>query len=340
MTYNVENLFDSLHDEGKEDWEFLPTHSSLKENCITRPSYYRDRCFETDWTSDKFRHKLNQIAKSVLAQGSLPDVLALQEVENENTVRNLAEVLGYENYVFEEGQDRRGIDVALLFDSKKLSYLDHRSRIAPGLKNTRDILAVYFQIKGEGAQNVLAVYVNHWPSQASPAPRRILAAKGLRAFMDKDRRRFGRAFHGVATGDFNVIHADFPHPFHTVIAATNSNLSGEPLVDVLGRVPKKVLQGQPFGTHFYPVKMSWSHLDRFFVTKNLLDGNGPEVLLDSYRIGIKGNTTSYTYDNDNDIGYGDGSVVRGVPYRFNANYSHRSKSGYSDHFPVTVEIRL
>ena len=29
MFYNVENLFDTVHDEGKDDWSFLP--NSLKE---------------------------------------------------------------------------------------------------------------------------------------------------------------------------------------------------------------------------------------------------------------------------------------------------------------------
>ena len=35
MTYNVENLFDAVHDEGQNDWEYLPKEHPLKrENCL------------------------------------------------------------------------------------------------------------------------------------------------------------------------------------------------------------------------------------------------------------------------------------------------------------------
>ena len=341
MTYNVENLFDSVHDEGREDWEFLPLTSSLKENCATRPQQYRTKCFETDWSEERFQHKVAQITKAVYAQGSLPDVLALQEVENNNVVDVLAKALGYESHVFEEGQDKRGIDVALLFNADKISYIDHQSRIAPGLSNTRDILAVYFKPKGKSNNTTtLAVYVNHWPSQASPAPRRMLAAKGLRTFIEEDRRRFGDGFHALATGDFNVIHADFPHPIHSVIKSIDSSLAGEALVDVLAKLPRDTLRGQPYGTNFYPRKMSWDHLDRFFATRNLLDGRGAEIILSSYRIGTEGITTSYSYGVRKDGLYGDGTVIRGIPFRFDANYKDPNQSGFSDHFPVVLEVRL
>ena len=130
MFYNVENLFDWTHAEGKNDWAFLPLNYPNKlEYCkaITNP-FYRQRCLETDWHEKKFNIKLQQIKKVVTSGGKLPDILGVCEVENTFVVRRLAEHLGYTDYAFAEGSDPRGIDIALLFNknNKQLTYLRHR----------------------------------------------------------------------------------------------------------------------------------------------------------------------------------------------------------------------
>ena len=74
--YNQENLFDTIHDAGKNDYDFLPNGS-----------YH--------WNKMKYEHKLANMAKVLLELGTdkLPgigaSVIGLSEVENDNALRDL-----------------------------------------------------------------------------------------------------------------------------------------------------------------------------------------------------------------------------------------------------------
>ena len=67
--YNQENLFDTCHDEGKNDYEYLPTGTNR-------------------WSELKYTHKLRNMARVLSEMGTdvLPDVgcavIGLSEVEN------------------------------------------------------------------------------------------------------------------------------------------------------------------------------------------------------------------------------------------------------------------
>ena len=101
VEYNVENIFDTRHDEGKQDKEFLPD--------ATR-----------HWTEKRYWKKLDRIGKSILStsEDGIPDLIALCEVENDQTLtdltkRSLLRNAGYE-YVMTQSPDARGVDVALI----------------------------------------------------------------------------------------------------------------------------------------------------------------------------------------------------------------------------------
>ena len=53
--YNVENLFDYSHDEGKRDWTFLPLGYPGKRRGCERISdrFFRQMCLETDWNRER-----------------------------------------------------------------------------------------------------------------------------------------------------------------------------------------------------------------------------------------------------------------------------------------------
>ncbi len=72
VSYNVENLFDSRHDTLKNDYEFLPD--------ATR-----------HWNYSKYRKKLDNIARVIIATGGWtpPALVALCEVENDSVMRDL-----------------------------------------------------------------------------------------------------------------------------------------------------------------------------------------------------------------------------------------------------------
>ena len=164
--YNVENLFDTEHDRGKNDEAFTPEG-------------------ENAWTPDKYEKKLSNIASVIQAMaeknGRWHTLLGLAEVENDRVLEDLvarpeiAEA-GYK-FVHVEGPDVRGIDCALLYRPEEFKVVE--TRVLPYDFNTtsgivfektpeeqrafktRDVLCV----RGVLGDEVFAVYVCHWPSR-------------------------------------------------------------------------------------------------------------------------------------------------------------------------------
>jgi predicted extracellular nuclease len=96
MSYNVENLFDTVHDQGKNDYEFLPkNHPEKIKYCKTEPD--QKRCLSEDWTNARLAIKLSQIRNVFAAiPGGFPQIMGLVEVENENAVKQLAAALRFQ----------------------------------------------------------------------------------------------------------------------------------------------------------------------------------------------------------------------------------------------------
>lgn len=350
MSYNVENLFDAEHDPGKEDYHYLPATHPEKTNCASVSPRYRQSCFESDWTDERIGWKLNQIKKVFTAMGTLPDILGVQEVENLNILTRLGNHLGFDRVILEEGPDRRGIDVGLLFNETKLEYVGHQSYAIDGpefeVKPTRDILAVYFRIRALGSTSpVIGVYVNHWPSQGNPSSKRVIAAEKLKNYMLIDKNRFGAdRFHAVILGDFNTVPDDFPHPIK------GSLLNGGVIGTILDSRTIRSVQPataefalgnpgkpQPIGTYFYPPKMAWQYLDRIFVSQSLNDGSGIDMQAGSFHIFYDDRFLHTFQYNRADLPLF-GSLVTGVPKRFSSRAPTEAEMGFSDHLPISIKI--
>ena len=115
--YNVENLFNTTHDQGKNDYEYLPDGAN-------------------EWTRDKYAKKLSNLARVIAdmreENGVWHTVLGLAEVENREVVEDLVKEpaiakAGYK-IVHYESPDRRGIDVALLYNPARMKVLDSESK--------------------------------------------------------------------------------------------------------------------------------------------------------------------------------------------------------------------
>lgn len=343
MSYNVENLFDADHDEGKDDWEFTPLSNPGKaRGCSSNSSdSRRSRCASTDWTDAKINIKLNQI-KRVVESTSRPDVIGVSEVENFKILKRLGTVMNYQGVILEEGPDRRGIDVGLLYDETKLTYFNHEAYAALESNDstkTRDVLGAYFRFKADRTQTeVLAVYVNHWPSQANPAMKRIQVATTLKGVIDRDTQRYGSKLRAVVLGDFNTVPDDYPHPIRAVIS--NPNWANA-LTDVRELAESKRLLNSrlPLGSYFYAREMAWQFLDRFFVSKNLTGTTGISADLKSFAVVSPAFATEkYEYRSQSSPLFG--SVVTGSPIRYNHDATTADKAGFSDHFPITFEIQV
>ena len=175
--YNLENLFDYTHDEGKQDQEFLPTGS-----------YH--------WDQNKYECKLTHLSRVLSEMGTdgIPSIgctlIGVAEVENDHCLRDLVtqeplQKRGY-RYVHIEGPDPRGVDCALIYNPKLFKVRD--VKLLPYIYNlpadsnraTRGFLTV----SGKLAKTRLTVIVCHWPSRGAGSYYRELAAKQVKAIKD------------------------------------------------------------------------------------------------------------------------------------------------------------
>lgn len=331
MAYNVENLFDAVHDAGKDDIEFLAKSDPLKKQCASNPiPYYRQKCFDTDWNSSRLALKLNQIKRVVTSEGYLPDILAIVEVENIAVTKMFAKTLGYEFALLTTSPDARGIDVGLLFNKGKVSYESMRE-IPVTTSQTRNILEVIFRLNKD--QNTrLAVYVNHWPSQGSDTSKRMGAAKALRGAIEQVKQHFGEGVHVLAAGDFNTIKTDKPHPIKTVITTKGWQNRLHDLYDVYEAV-KPWPTTQPPGTYFYGKEASWNRLDLIMVSENLIDGTHLDANVARFHI------VAPPFASRGWKVTGSSQVIP-VPAPYDFNSDSQQTAGFSDHYPIAVDLLL
>ncbi len=340
MSYNVENLFDAKHDvvNGKEkkDWTFLPKEApGKKEACRQEKNrHHKKECFDSDWTDSKVEMKLSNIVDVVTKDRALPDFLALVEVENADVVERLAKKLGYDNFEITESPDERGIDVALLYkagkDLKKVSRAEH---LVPVDYPTRNILEVEFLIDNKYP---LTVFVNHWPSLANPDSWRVKAADIL-ANRTKELLKANPKMSVIAMGDFNTIDDNDPHPFKTVLYKDNLFADLEQSFLAAKNVDEKLKKEKQPGTYYFAPKDQWNSLDHFFANGELLDGKDLDVDVASFQIYAPKFMThelkKKTYD-------GEEKNIKIViaPKRFETEASTKEAMGFSDHFPIVVNL--
>ena len=175
--YNQENLFDTCHDEGKRDYDFLPTGS------------YK-------WNAMKYNHKLNNMSRALADMGTdvLPNIgcaiIGLAEVENSKALDDLVAqpALSARNYqyVHIEGPDRRGIDCALLYNPSLFSVKN--TRLVPYVQKLKKDSAFYTRgfltVSGTLADEHIADIVCHLPSRFSESFYRELGAEQVKAIKD------------------------------------------------------------------------------------------------------------------------------------------------------------
>lgn len=333
MSYNVENLFDTTHDEGKDDWTFMPINSPGKESGCEEVSveYYRKSCLETDWTPNKLELKLEQITKVVKSLGELPPVLALVEVENAAIVDRLRQKLGYQRFLITNSPDLRGVDVALLFnegpDLKYVSSVEHKFKLSKGgvQSPTRNVLELNFLV----SKKPISILVNHWPSQQSGSHSRISAAKQVLKFLEKKLAKEDSRV--MLVGDFNVTEIESPNPMDDYLTKDTG------LVDVYSKMTDQEKSALAPGTYFYGWDFSWNRLDRVIVSKGFLKDT-PSVIPSSYTIYAPSFMSRTYVQKQPDRPHTGESAV--VPWGYWHNAYSQDKAGFSDHYPILVDIDI
>lgn len=241
---NCENLFDTRHDEGRQDREFMPDGTRR-------------------WSPARYWRKLNAIGQELLScdERRLPDLVALCEVENDSVLRDLTRRsllrnAGY-RYLMTESPDVRGLDVALLYQPASFAPICYDALavpVLPGMRPTRDVLYVQGRtISGD----TLHVFVVHAPSRYGgervTRPFRLQVARVVAQHIERIRFHSPQA-RIVVAGDFNDYASSPSLKF----------LAGIPLVNVTASA------SGPHGARgSYRYQGRWQSLDHILVSPSL-----------------------------------------------------------------------
>ncbi len=290
--YNLENLFDIYDDSLKRDEEFTP-------NGIR------------NWSTSKFYHKVNNLGSAILTIGdwSAVDILGVCEVENRHCLNVLTQESPLAKYQYGishfESPDKRGIDVALLYNKNKIKVVQSR-KIAIQFPNeeekkTRDILHTTIAT----GRDTIHVFVNHWPSKYGGAQATIKyrnhVSKTLVTELQALREKGDSLF--VIMGDLNA------EPEEWCV----KNL-GENGLKSAFEPPKD------WGSHKY--RSTWSTIDRIFISEQLQKHWKVE------KAGIV-NKPFLLEKDEKFLGEKPRRSFIGMKYN----------RGYSDHLPVYLELK-
>lgn len=309
MTFNVENLFDTTHDEGKNDETYLPLAAKQSDahrrKCARIPvERWRDQCLFWDWNERVLDRKLSVVAEAIrqVDGGRGADVIAFQEVENVSVLERLRTDyltdLGYRPAVLLEGKDRRGIDVAFLsrFEARDSRHheIEFTADVAARVGDTRPILEATFVLH-DGS--LLTGYAVHFPAPFHPTVMRESAYATLNALVDA--LPDGRS--AFAAGDFNT---------------TREEDAGKAMLERWVRPRWEVahdLCSDCPGTSYYPPRDDWSFLDMV-----LWRSGGGLRMTGCY---LANKTQAQVTD-------------AGTPRRFELPEA----TGVSDHWPLVLEV--
>jgi len=306
--YNVENLFDTINQDGSRDGEFTP-QSELK------------------WNTEKYNKKIENTAKVLWSIDSLnpPAIIGLCEVENRLVLEDLVKNhylrdAGYA-IVHHESPDERGIDVAVLYRSGFFKIISDKKFVVNSPDNKRDHTRDLLYVKGVTANSdTLHLLVDHWASRLGGTEK-----------SDKKRKFSARLVKKVTDSIFKTNQ----NPNIIFMGDLNDNPT-DSSVAVSLKAKKPVnkpnnnslynLALQPFqrgeGTLFYK---GWNLFDQIIVSGNILKNNK----------GLKINPKELQIFNPDWILYEKRNGSK-VPNRTGSgkNYS----GGYSDHLPVYINF--
>ena len=309
--YNLENLFDCEDDKLTFDNDYTPIGKN-------------------NWTQERLETKLSNLAFTIGEIGANrtsqpPVLLGLAEVENRTVLEQLIDqpFLKSADYdiVHFDSPDRRGIDVALLYDRRffkltnaKKHKLDLKTESSERIY-TRDQLCVSGYL---GAELIYCI-VNHWPSrrggQKRSESRRIEAAKLSKKLVDsiysitKDAKI-------MIMGDFN----DNPNDksFKNVLNTVSNKLKNSKSNYLYN--PMESMYDEGLGSLGY--RDQWSLFDQIVITNALLNKNQwyfweAHIYNPRYLKNLTGNYKDYPKRT-----FGGGKY----------------QGGYSDHFPVYIYL--
>jgi endonuclease/exonuclease/phosphatase family metal-dependent hydrolase len=302
--YNIENLFDIDNNPLTDDDDFLPTSAKR-------------------WTRKRYQNKLLKIGTVIPKIGAMnteaaPVIVGLAEVESSDVLSDLVESEAMldeaYSYIHYDSPDERGIDVALLYKSEVFkvenseTFSVYLQKDSGEQDYTRDILLVQGKLNNEN----LNIIVNHWSSrregQKETEFKRLAAAKKVNTIINDLKKKDIHA-KIIVMGDFN----DNPNNESITIMEKESSLYN----------PFKTIWSYNKGSLNH--NFQWHMFDQILFSTNFFDVHNSD--LDFGRADVF-NIEFLTQN------YG---KYKGQPFR--TFVGKKYKGGYSDHFPVFIELK-
>ncbi|KIM05413.1 MAG: hypothetical protein KN64_02715 [Sulfurovum sp. AS07-7] len=303
-TYNVENLFDMNHD-GSEYKEYIPNSSS--------------------W-NDKFMQKKLLHTSDVICDLNA-DILALQEVENENALNLLMDTLTNVGCEYEysaiTSTPSSAIQVAII---SRYPIVNKHEIVVSNIQGLRNILEVEVEID----DNPIFLFASHWKSKRSPESLRILSAKKLKERI----LSLPMESEYIILGDLNSHYKEF----ETIESKHNDSMGETGINDILKTVQNAVLvdENSIFKTPYLHYNLwleledesRWSHnffgkkqtLDNIIIPKSMMDKRGVDYINNSFGV-FK---PRYLFHE------------RGYIHRWSVK--NGVAEGYSDHLPIYAKF--
>lgn len=303
--YNLENLFDIHNDASKHDNDFLPGSDKR-------------------WTKKRYDRKLFKLGEVISKIGfedtqKPPAIVGLAEVENKNVLQDLIQSKDLEAYdygiVHYNSQDERGIDVAMIYDKtvftveNSITYSVYLEDDIGEQDYTRDILLV------SGVLNAEKIYciVNHWPSrregEKESAHKRVKAAEKVVEIINSIKSEDANA-KILVMGDFN----DNPSNDSIRLLSKQAELYN----------PMETMLSYSRGSLNHNFK--WNLFDQIMVSTNFFETQKNKLKFDEANIYDEKFLTQYK------------GKFKGQPFR--TYVGKKYKGGYSDHFPVYVQLNV
>ena len=318
--YNLENLFDTINNNGKYDLEFSPQGAR-------------------QWNGDKYRSKIANLARAITSfttpsTPNGPAFIGVSEIENRSVLEDLVKAVDERlrsegrkpwnlKVVHHDSPDRRGVEVGALYNERYFKFItvSNTPLVIPDKPDfrTRDQMCV----TGRMGADTVSIIVNHWPSrlggQAQSSPLREAAAATSKHIADS-------------------IWAIRPNEGVIVMGDLNDDPYDKSCAKVLGAAKKQNGVGphgffNPFwslldkgiGTLAY--NSSWNLFDQIIVSGSLLEDNSGAGHLHFYDAKV----LNFDFLKDTE------GNRQGYPRRtFSAGMF---LNGYSDHFPTEILLR-
>lgn len=306
--YNLENLFDTINNNGKYDLEFSPQG----KNQWNGNRYWKK--------IDNLSYALSQMTTPQTWEG--PSIIGVSEIENITVLQDLVNAKALKSWnlkvIHHDSPDRRGVDVGLLYNPKffkPIRVTNHLLTVdsLPYFR-TRDQMCVVGLLGGVR----VGVIVNHWPSRRGGEAQSSWlreAAASLTKHIADSLLNIDPNIGIIVMGDLN------DDPFNKSVSLTLGALKTENEVKAGGFFnPFWKLLDQGIGSYIY--RGGWNLFDQIIVNYNLLP-QGPSRLKFSKAIVF-----------NKDFLKQQSGQYKGYPHRTFA--SGVWTAGYSDHFPTEI----